>query len=250
MSDELLDRATRALREETRGDDASARFTRSRIMASAHEQRVKRRTRLAFLLPIAATFVAASAWGAANGKISRAFEAVSEVLGVAPSEPPPPAAPKPAQGRSAKAPARTVPPPMPSSEPPTPHTPEPAAAPAPVTPVPTRERSPVAAASDPAREDRDPALELYRIAHQAHFVDRDSLRALLAWDAYLKAAPNGALALEARYNRALCLVRLHRSSEARAALRPFAAGRFGSYRKKEATDLLDALPPELPGPAE
>lgn len=252
MSDDILSRATRALREETRGDDASARFTRSRIMASAHEQRVKRRTRLAFLLPIAATFVAASAWGAANGKLGRAIEVVSEALGVGPSEAPVPPTPKPAPRRSPKAPAASATPPVPASELPAPPKPEPAPAPAPVAAVsaPALERSPAEVASASARDAQDPALELYRVAHQAHFVERDSLRALSAWDAYLKAAPNGSLALEARYNRALCLVRLHRSIEARAALRPFAAGRFGGYRKKEAADLLNALPPELPGPGD
>jgi len=253
VSDDILSRATRALREETRGDDASARFTRSRIMASAHEQRVKRRTRLAFLLPIAATFAAATAWGAANGKIGRAFEAVSEALGVAPEAAPAALPPKPSSPRrGAGGPGASVvaAPTLAPTEPPLA---EPAPAPAsvataPVLPV---ERAPVSMASGNAGSgNRDPALELYRAAHRAHFVERDAARALPAWDAYLKAAPNGPLALEARYNRALCLVRLHRSIEARAALTPFAAGRFGGYRKREAADLLDALPRELAGPGE
>lgn len=258
MSDDILSRATRALREETRGDDESARFTRSRIMASAHEQRVKRRTRLAFLIPIAATFMAATAWGAANGKIGQAFEAVSEALGIMHHEEAPAPLPKAPPGqRSATTPAPK--PPTAPLEAPAPPAPEPEREPAPPPPVaaapaPSVERTlSGAAASSSGSADsssRDPALELYRVAHQAHFVERDSGRALSAWDAYLRAAPNGALVLEARYNRALCLVRLHRTTEARAALTPFAAGRFGGYRKKEASDLLDALPPELPGPGE
>ena len=254
MSDDILSRATRALREETRGDDASARFTRSRIMASAHEQRVKRRTRLAFLLPIAATFMVATAWGAANGKIGRAFEAVSQALGITRHHEPPAPAPQAAPPRqSAEAQTPIITPPAPTLEVPAPPTAEPVPAPPPVVaaPAPAVEHTLVAeAAGSASSASRDPALELYRVAHQAHFVERDSSRALPAWDAYLKAAPNGALALEARYNRALCLVRLHRSTEARAALTPFAAGRFGGYRKKEAADLLAALPPELPGPGQ
>jgi hypothetical protein len=253
MSDDPLSRATRALREETRGDDASARFTRSRIMASAHEQRVKRRTRLAFLLPIAASFVAATAWGAANGKISRAFEAVSEAFRVAPQEAPPESTPKATPPRrSAEAPVASVAPPVPAVPPSSPPLAEPAPTPPPVAVarVQAAERAPINAAPGDAGGSRDPALELYRAAHRAHFVERDATRALPAWDAYLKAAPNGALVLEARYNRALCLVRLHRSSEARAALTPFAAGRFGGYRKREAAELLEALPPELAGPGE
>ncbi|HTQ07597.1 MAG TPA: hypothetical protein VMI54_27260, partial [Polyangiaceae bacterium] len=94
----------------------------------------------------------------------------------------------------------------------------------------------------------DPTFELYRAAHQAHFVDRDDSRALDAWDAYLKAAPHGALVPEARYNRALCLVRLHRNDEARIALKPFAEGRYGTYRREDAQRLIAALPPELTGP--
>jgi len=256
MSDDVLSRATKALREETRGDDASARFTRSRIMASAHEQRVKRRTRLAFLIPIAATFMAATAWGAANGKIGQAFHAVSEVLGIARHDVPP-APNTSAPRRSVEAPVTSVThpaprppdvPPAPTVEAATPPAPEPVAA---VALAPPARTAVAASASGTAGGgSRDPAFELYRIAHQAHFVERDSSRALSAWDAYLKAAPNGPLALEARYNRALCLVRLHRSADARAALTPFAAGRFGGYRKKEAAELLAALPAELRGPGE
>ena len=97
MKDDLLARAARALREETTGDDASARFTRSRIMASVHDERVKRRTRWAFLIPIAATFVAASAYGAATGKTREVLQVITHALGIhqsetAPPEPTPPRA--------------------------------------------------------------------------------------------------------------------------------------------------------------
>jgi hypothetical protein len=53
---------------------------------------------------------------------------------------------------------------------------------------------------------------------------------------------------EARYNRALCLLRLHRNDEARAALTPFAQGRYGSYRRADAEKLLEAVPAGLSGP--
>jgi hypothetical protein len=84
-------------------------------------------------------------------------------------------------------------------------------------------------------------LSLYRRAHRLHFEAHDSAAALLAWDAYLRAAPEGRFAPEARYNRALCLLRLGRGAEAREALAPFAAGRFGDYRQAEAAALLDRL---------
>jgi TolA-binding protein len=94
----------------------------------------------------------------------------------------------------------------------------------------------------------DPTFDLYKSAHQKHFVERDYAAALGAWDAYLKAAPRGALVPEARYNRALCLVRLHRNDEARAALKPFAEGSYGTYRRDDAQKLLEALPGGLVGP--
>jgi hypothetical protein len=255
--DDLLSQATRALREETMGDDTGARFTRSRIMASVHEDRVKRRTRWAFLIPIAATFVAASAFGAVTGTAHHAFEVVVRALGIHRSAAP---APQPASLRSSSGPAaRTTPAPAapPAAEIATPVTdapPPPPAEPirAPVTqaptpakaqssPVPAHEAAPVASAPDPT-------FELYKSAHQAHFVDRDWGRALGGWDAYLKAAPQGALAPEARYNRALCLLRLHRNDEARAALKPFAEGRYGTYRREDAQKLIEALPAGLEGP--
>jgi TolA-binding protein len=261
MTDDLLARAARALRDETEGDDAGARFTRSRIMASVHEDRVKRRTRLAFLLPIAATFIAASAFGAAGGGAHRAIEAVARALGIhsAPAPAARPAARAPIPSRSAASPlpvASTVAAPEPAAPGVVAPEPEPsatvAAAPLVESPRPapramSAER--LSALAPPATSAAaDPSFELYKAAHEAHFVERDYGRALAAWDAYLRAAPRGALAPEARYNRAICLVRLHRSDEARAALVPFAEGRFGTYRRAEAKKLLEALPPELRAP--
>jgi hypothetical protein len=266
MSDDLLARAARALREETAGDDASARFTRSRIMASVHEERVKRRTRWAFLIPIAATFIAASAYGAATGKTREALLVITRALGIHKSEEAPVSPPRPPAHHRPPASSAVVAPPAPSaSEAPPPGdsasepVPEPTAsveaAPAPklARPPAVEAVGPSAAAPSRSLPDAgdaaaDPTFELYRAAHQAHFVERDYGRALSAWDAYLKAAPNGALAPEARYNRALCLVRLHRNDEARIALKPFADGRYGTYRREDAQKLIDALPAGPAGP--
>ena len=82
---------------------------------------------------------------------------------------------------------------------------------------------------------------LFRAAHEAHFVRRDPAAALAAWQRYLNAFPDGALAPEARYNRALCLARLGRRTEAAAALAPFADAPAGSYRQREASQLRDAF---------
>jgi hypothetical protein len=83
------------------------------------------------------------------------------------------------------------------------------------------------------------SIELFREADRLHRT-RDP-RALAAWDTYLRAAPGGALAPEARYNRALCLVRLRKLADARVALQPFANGREGGYRRGEARALLERI---------
>jgi hypothetical protein len=88
-----------------------------------------------------------------------------------------------------------------------------------------------------------PSAELaaYRGAHELHFRGKDPMAALAAWDAYLAKYPNGSLALDARYDRALVLVKLSRWKEARAALAPFANAAAGSYRQREATEILAAI---------
>ena len=79
----------------------------------------------------------------------------------------------------------------------------------------------------------------YGLAHRAHFTDGAPARALRAWNDYLAAYPHGVFAPEARYNRALCLVRLSRFAEAEGALRPIAEGPAGAYRQMESSLLLD-----------
>jgi TolA-binding protein len=86
----------------------------------------------------------------------------------------------------------------------------------------------------------DGELAAYRIAHTAHFRGNDPKAALAAWDAYLAKFPDGRMALDARYDRALVLVKLERWSEARAALAPFAAAN-STYRRVEAQKILDAI---------
>jgi TolA-binding protein len=81
----------------------------------------------------------------------------------------------------------------------------------------------------------------YRAAHTLHFEQHDPAGAIAAWDRYLAEYPSGRFALEARYNRALCLVRVGRTTEAREALAPFVAGTHGGYRQHEATALVRAL---------
>jgi TolA-binding protein len=231
MSRDLLDDATRALREKTDGDDGGGRFTRARVMASLHQGRVRRRTRLALLLPIAATLAAASAWGVGSESGRAIVRQVGESLGLIESRVQPlEAAPKKKpQGPAVRA---GTPPAITKS------LPEPPSPPAPQSEPSARPAAPSAAAVN-AAEERE--LSLYRAAHRAHFIDRDFAAALSGWSDYLSKVPSGRFALEARYNRALCLVQLGRKSEARTALEPFARGAFGAYRQREARELLQAL---------
>ena len=93
-----------------------------------------------------------------------------------------------------------------------------------------------------APSDADAAADaLYQRAHALHFQAGSWSAARAAWDAYLAAAPRGRFATFAHYNRALCLLRLGRTAEARSALALFASGAFGGYRRAEAQSLLDAL---------
>ncbi len=103
-----------------------------------------------------------------------------------------------------------------------------------------------AASADTASAEQDSAgadaeTLAFEAAHRAHFGGGEPVAALRAWDAYLGAYPRGRYELEARYNRALCLIRLGRHAAARDALRAFADGAHGGYRRAEARALVDAL---------
>ncbi|AUX33752.1 MULTISPECIES: tol-pal system YbgF family protein [Sorangium] len=161
-------------------------------------------------------------------------------------------APAPPEAEASAAPIAPAPPPpsLPTADPPV----APAPQRAPELAVAPRARPPVAPraarpapspAGDPQAVQRPPAGPdadaLYQAAHRAHFVERDPASALSAWNAYLAAAPRGRFAVEAQYNRALCLVRLGRKDEAQRALEPFAQGSFGGYRQAESRSLLEAM---------
>jgi hypothetical protein len=85
MSKDLLAEATRALRETEELSEIEARATRARVLSGLHQTRVRRRTRYAYLLPIAATFMAASAWGAASGKAQLVWASIERIAHVAPT---------------------------------------------------------------------------------------------------------------------------------------------------------------------
>ncbi len=269
MSGDDLERAIAALREQGERPAPQARLTKSRILRELRPRAGRRR--VMWLVPIAA-LLAGSTVLAATGRLPGAYHAAARALGFEASTPlvaRPPApdsrtvAPRPASTESSPpvAPAATTP--APAQEPtpdgeaatsgagasasPTPTVrrgatrPEPKERAAHAATTSTAEPSPAPPSSQAANADDDPALALYRRARQLHFVEQKPAAALAAWDAYLAADPRGPLAIDARYGRALCLVRLGRSEEARAALEPFATGKYGSYRQNEARALLDAL---------
>ena len=144
-----------------------------------------------------------------------------------------------------------APAPAPIPTPATSPTPAPAPAPAPIpAPAPSPVAVPIHVAVTAPRPrppsvpspSPDPDLAAYRTAHEAHFHGSDPAAALAAWDAYLAAFPTGNFAVDARYDRALTLIKLHRYGDARAALAPFAAAPAGSYHQIDAARLLTALP--------
>lgn len=263
MNDEEFEKAIAALREEGDRPAPSARLTRERILRDLRPG--VRRRRVVWWIPLAA-ILAGSTVLAATGKFPEVFQATARALGLEPIAAPevegPTGAARPGRGGSepgAKA-AEAVTAVQeekagtpPGDEPPAPEV----AVRAPE--LPSRPRKPrvdagaalAAAASEPsaapatavvaAAPEDEGTLPLYRKARKLHYVDQNHAAALAAWDAYLAAEPNGPLAVDARYARALCLVRLGRKQEARAALQPFAAGTYGSFRQDEARSLLDAL---------
>ena len=200
--DDLLANATRALREET-APRTDGDETLKRLEHSLRKTRTTRARWIAW--PVAAAFLVLTAWASASGRLARLIAPTPVVQTETPSPMPPP--------EPLPAPVRVV------------------------EVVPSASESPPPPKPLPVDVDA-----LYRDAHEAHFTRRDPEAALAAWDRYLAAAgPNGKFVLEARYNRALSLVRLGRKSEARAALGPFARGDYGGYRRDEATKLLENL---------
>ncbi len=79
----------------------------------------------------------------------------------------------------------------------------------------------------------------FEAAYRAH--ESGASHAVAAWDEYLKRHPTGRFVPEARYARAVALVRAGRTAEARAALLPFAKAPPGSYRRTDARRLLEML---------
>lgn len=247
--DRMLVDAAGALRAETAGPAAAALSTRARVLAT-HRARSERATRVTtWIAMAAAAFLAlggSTAWAYWTGRLDR---------WLAPAETPSDER----EGREERETpgerrAATRPPEAPVVEVVEEVAPEAPAVDEAAASVPSSVAEPraesgavgVAAEREEPRDDEGPPVDpterrAYRAAHALHFEAHDPEGAIAAWDGYLHDYPRGRFALEARYNRALCLVRVGRQAEARAALEPFARGTHGGYRQAEATALLEAL---------
>ncbi len=239
MSDDLLKRATQALRETSDEPNLRSGLTRARLLESAERKATARRgSSVRWVLAMAGVLVAGTALARVADQLPALVEAIAPWA--APERP----EPRPKERTKAPPPHQTVhvPAPLPDAQPaqrtsgPRKPRSQPrtnaiaiAEAPAPAPP----------SSGTPEPQAESAELALFRRAQQLHLA-RDP-QALAAWDAYLHVAAHGALVPEARYNRALCLMRLLRTDEARAALAPFARGVYGAYRQAEAQQLLDAL---------
>ncbi len=269
MSDrDLLALAARELRDSADGPRGDAARTRQRVLLAARTADRRRLRIVTWLVPMAAALVISTAWAGARGALPGVLRSLRTVVtGRDVERAAVRAAPAPVAGDRAGAPAQANVPraadaagapqagdPWGRAEPPPPlvdveslpHVSDPARS-SPRGPAAAEGRAvpgPAAGSAGPHLALDEDAVDedaLYEAAHRAHFVDRDPEAALRGWDAYLRAAPNGRLAIEARYDRAITLARLHRDAEARAALAPFAAGAYDGYRREEATRLLEAL---------
>ena len=227
-----------AIRAEGGEDPELAAVTQLRLRRSL-ETRARGRHQLAGILTaIAILFAGTVSWALATGRVTALWApaAAPRKVSVEVAPPPTPAphhrvpsqavvtAPRPAL------PPETVTPPPPSPVARPPITAPPVAAPVP----PPRPAHPLPSAAPPVEQ-------LYRRAHKLHFHGGDPATSLAAWDAYLAAEPGGRFSVEARYNRAIILVRLGRYAEARAALAPFARGdaEAAGYRQTEAGQLVE-----------
>ena len=255
MSDDLLSQYTNALKQEYDGSTAAPEATRARVIRTLTERRPRRAKWWTIGVPALVLLGGSTAWAGASGQLSVLVHQASVALGIVDTAPPQSTHPTvlrkktgPEHGAPQTAVANTQP-----------HNTTPAVEPEPSDTV----RSAVAAnpliqsdntahvdldestGEDPAlaqaRALESAALAAYKRGHDAQFSDSNCNQAVAAYSSYLTQYPSGSFVLEARYNRAVCLVQLGHMAEARAALVPFAQGQYGGYRQSQAQSLLDAL---------
>jgi hypothetical protein len=255
VTDDLLSSATDALRETPVDADGAA--TRLRVRRSLEATHRGRRQLVGFLTGTGILLAGTMSWAFATGRAEAVWRAILDPAPVrevreerAEAQPPAPTlAPAPRAPRQRVATEPPAPAPELRVEEPAPApSPSPAPQPAPPAPAPqpaprVEQPPPLAPAPPPRAVTARPIEALYRRAHELHFHGTDHAAAIAAWEAYLAAEPMGRFVAEARYNRALLLIRVGRYTEARAALAPYARGEIaGGYRGAEATRLIERLP--------
>lgn len=233
MRYEQLDAALHAIRSAASDDPDMAAATQLRVRRSLDARARGRHQLVGLLTTVAILFAGTVSWALATGQIAALW---------VPAAPAPASAPRDGDARSeSRAVPRSAPRPAVLMGVPLP----PLLPPEAVTP-----RAPIAALPGPEPRVLSVAPRswasvevLYRAAHDLHFHGGAPEAALRAWDAYLAAEPAGRFSVEARYNRALILVRLGRYAEARTALLPFARGAVepSGYRQPEAAQLVERL---------
>lgn len=246
MNNDELERAIVALRQHRSGASTRAESTEARVVALVREQqRVRRRWR--WLVPLAAICAASSAWAATHLEFARAVLSDGSTPASAPSVVPrhqPNLSSHPTSVANAVTPANDAAAPLPSAA--SPVDAVRLAVPTPVlvprgSALPGTPPSPSSGAELSQRTAPRPSYQIFRDAARLQYGRRDYAAALTAWDQYLAVEPNGALALEARFNRGVCLAGVGRSADAERALAPFAKGEYGQYRLQEARAVLERL---------
>jgi hypothetical protein len=286
LDNQDLKAAFRSVRDAYDGENMESNLTLQRALFRTRTGERRRRLTRWVVLPIAAVLAASSAWAGVTGKLTPAVRSMLESfhtehtpLSSAANAPSPstttaplpstdPHESSPPSAEPSAVPVVAVEPAPPAVAVPAATISAPVAAPrtstvahtaqAPLAPSQAGEAAAVAVepsspktlpGSAESAPPADPHAALFAEAHRLHFTERDPARALAAWDRYLAVAPNGRFSPEARYNRALSLVRLGRHAEARAELTAFANGEYGSYRRDEAKALLDALARDASSPS-
>ena len=240
--DDVLRRAGQALGRAADVGDPGPAGARSAILARIQADRQARARRVALAVPLLIVGIASTAAAAATGVLPKWLHAVRVAIV---DDPRPPAVTAVPVAQQPQLPPRQHPSPPPQAPvaepvvaPPTAVPPDSVSqAPAPPVWVPHPIKHPAPPPPAPAAD----ALGLFRTAQRLQFDQKDWPAALQAWQAYLAAQPHGELEPEARWNRALCLVHLGRTTQARHALAPFAAGDYGGYQQAKAQQLVTEL---------
>jgi hypothetical protein len=243
--DDALARALRAYSRSTNRELLDSEGLRRRILDDVAAPARRAPRKLSFVLALAATFVASAALAATQPVVRQAVSRGIQTLFGAPSSPARSGPARRAGNGVAASPASAAP-----TVAAPPHAP-PATSPDELPVLPRSSSAPRHARSTALPSPAAPPLESakgfdaqvesYRRAHRLHFGGARPAEALAAWDQHLDAYPAGSFGPDARFNRALCLLRLGRRDDARAALRPFAEAGVGSYRQQEAASLLLSL---------